>query len=94
MRRMTILKKIAEINSGGTSSAKVESVDNATLILYCTEDDIDASLIIPKADSDSVYNVIVNDHTYEINFNKASGTVDVSVISGSAAVNVQIYKLG
>lgn len=94
MRRMTILKKIADINSDDGAPTKIENVDNATLICFCGEDDVNASLTIPKANANGTYQVMVNDHIYELNFIKEAGTVDVSVISGSATVNVQIYKLG
>ena len=91
MRRMMILKKIATINSGGEATL-TEQVGAATLVIYCTEDGVYASLVIPKANANGTYQMECNTHIYEVSFN--DNTVQATAVSGSSTAAIEIYKLG
>ena len=93
MRRMMILKKVADLNTDGTDVAVLnEAIAAATLVIYCAEDDVSASLVIPKADANGTYQMECNTHIYQVSFD--DNTVEIAAVTGSNNANIQIYKLG
>jgi hypothetical protein len=93
MRRMMILKKVADLNTDSADTAVLnETIAAATLAIYCAEDDVSASLVIPKANANGTYQMECNTHIYQISFD--GNTVEAAAVTGSSTANIEIYKLG